>query len=70
MKILFFSSDIGCYTLGVSPPYETTDYLLSMGSSIGDACGFSVATNQYIVSFIGDSTFFPWWDTSSYKWGS
>ena len=55
---LIFSSDIGCYTLGVSPPYETTDYLLSMGSSIGDACGFSVATNQHIVSFIGDSTFF------------
>ena len=55
---LIFSSDIGCYTLGVSPPYETTDYLLSMGSSIGDACGFSVGTDQYIVSFIGDSTFF------------
>lgn len=55
---LIFSSDIGCYTLGVSPPYETTDYLLSMGSSIGDACGFSAATDQYIVSFIGDSTFF------------
>lgn len=55
---LIFSSDIGCYTLGVSPPYETTDYLLSMGSSIGDACGFSVGTDQHIVSFIGDSTFF------------
>ena len=55
---LIFSSDIGCYTLGVSPPYETTDYLLSMGSSIGDACGFAAGTNQYIVSFIGDSTFF------------
>ena len=55
---LVFSSDIGCYTLGISPPYETTDYLLSMGSSIGDACGFSAGTNQYIVGFIGDSTFF------------
>ncbi|MCL2687218.1 MAG: indolepyruvate ferredoxin oxidoreductase subunit alpha [Methanobrevibacter sp.] len=55
---LIFSSDIGCYTLGISPPYETTDYLLSMGASIGDACGFSAGTNQYIVSFIGDSTFF------------
>lgn len=55
---LIFSSDIGCYTLGVSPPYKTADYLLSMGSSIGDACGFSVATDQKIVSFIGDSTFF------------
>lgn len=55
---LIFSSDIGCYTLGVSPPYKTADYLLSMGSSIGDACGFTKATNQKIISFIGDSTFF------------
>jgi indolepyruvate ferredoxin oxidoreductase alpha subunit len=29
-----------------------------MGSSIGTSCGFSKATNQSIVSFIGDSTFF------------
>jgi indolepyruvate ferredoxin oxidoreductase alpha subunit len=57
-KDLIFSSDIGCYTLGISPPYRTADYLLSMGASIGDAGGFSAATNQKIVSFIGDSTFF------------
>jgi len=55
---LIFSSDIGCYTLGISPPYKTADYLLSMGASIGSAGGFSVATNQKIISFIGDSTFF------------
>ncbi|MDR3063532.1 MAG: indolepyruvate ferredoxin oxidoreductase subunit alpha [Methanobrevibacter sp.] len=55
---VIFASDIGCYTLGVSPPYETADYLLSMGSSIGDGHGFSKATNQTVVSFIGDSTFF------------
>ncbi|MCL2114679.1 MAG: thiamine pyrophosphate-dependent enzyme [Methanobrevibacter sp.] len=55
---LIFSSDIGCYTLGISPPYKTADYLLSMGASIGNACGFSAATNQRIISFIGDSTFF------------
>lgn len=55
---MIFASDIGCYTLGISPPYETADYLLAMGSSIGDGCGFSVATNQHVVSFIGDSTFF------------
>lgn len=53
-----FASDIGCYTLGINPPYNAADYLLSMGSSIGDGCGFSVATNQKVVSFIGDSTFF------------
>lgn len=55
---MIFASDIGCYTLGISPPFETADYLLAMGSSIGDGCGFSVATNQNVMSFIGDSTFF------------
>ena len=53
-----FASDIGCYTLGINPPYNAADYLLSMGSSVGDGCGFSVSTDQKVVSFIGDSTFF------------
>lgn len=53
-----FASDIGCYTLGINPPYEAADYLLSMGSSVGNGCGFSVSTDQKVVSFIGDSTFF------------
>lgn len=55
---MIFASDIGCYTLGINPPYNAADYLLSMGSSVGDGCGFSIATNQHVVSFIGDSTFF------------
>ena len=55
---VIYPTDIGCYTLGVSSPYNAADYLLSMGSSIGTSCGFSKATNQRIVSFIGDSTFF------------
>ncbi|MDR3291473.1 MAG: indolepyruvate ferredoxin oxidoreductase subunit alpha [Methanobrevibacter sp.] len=55
---VIFASDIGCYTLGINPPYQTADYLLSMGSSVGDGGGFSKATNQLIMSFIGDSTFF------------
>ncbi len=58
LENVIYPSDIGCYTLGVSSPYNTADYLLSMGSSIGTSCGFSKATNQNIVSFIGDSTFF------------
>jgi indolepyruvate ferredoxin oxidoreductase alpha subunit len=29
-----------------------------MGSSVGTACGFSRATNQQVIAFIGDSTFF------------
>ena len=55
---MIYASDIGCYTLGISPPYNAADYLLSMGSSIGDGCGFSKATDQHVCSFIGDSTFF------------
>ena len=55
---VIFASDIGCYTLGISPPYNAADYLLSMGSSVGDGCGFSVSTDQKVASFIGDSTFF------------
>lgn len=55
---VIFPTDIGCYTLGIEPPYEAGDYLLSMGSSIGTSCGFSKATKQNIISFIGDSTFF------------
>lgn len=55
---VIYPTDIGCYTLGIEKPYETADYLLSMGSSIGTSCGFSRSTDQSIVSFIGDSTFF------------
>ena len=55
---IVFASDIGCYTLGINPPYNAADYLLSMGSSVGDGCGFSVSTDQKVASFIGDSTFF------------
>ena len=55
---IIYSTDIGCYALGLQPPYKMGDYCISMGSSIGIGCGFSKATNQKIISFIGDSTFF------------
>lgn len=52
-------SDIGCYTLGIAPPYNMANFLMSMGASVGASCGFSKATeDQPIISFIGDSTFF------------
>ncbi len=58
LENVIYPTDIGCYTLGVTSPYNAADYLLSMGSSIGTSCGFSKATNQSVVCFIGDSTFF------------
>lgn len=51
-------TDIGCYTLGFLPPLSKGDFLICMGSSVGTACGFSIATGKKIISFIGDSTFF------------
>lgn len=57
-KEAIYPTDIGCYTLGKAPPLEMADVLLCMGSNAGMACGFSVATQQKIVSFMGDSTFF------------
>ncbi len=53
-----YPTDIGCYTLGIQPPYELADYLLCMGSSIGSSNGFSEVTDQLPIAFIGDSTFF------------
>jgi len=53
-----FSSDIGCYTLGINPPLSTADFLLCMGSSVGAAGGFTEATKQKVIAFIGDSTLF------------
>ncbi len=51
-------TDIGCYTLGLLPPISMADLVICMGSSVSTSCGFSRATNQEVVSFIGDSTFF------------
>lgn len=51
-------TDIGCYTLGLLPPISMADFLICMGSSVSSSCGFSEASDQKVVSFIGDSTFF------------
>jgi indolepyruvate ferredoxin oxidoreductase, alpha subunit len=51
-------TDIGCYTLGFLPPLSTGDFVICMGSSVSSACGFGKATDQKVVAFIGDSTFF------------
>jgi len=53
-----YPNDIGCYTLGIAPPFNMADFVICMGSSVTSSCGFSQATNQKVVGFIGDSTFF------------
>ncbi|MCL2143536.1 MAG: indolepyruvate ferredoxin oxidoreductase subunit alpha [Methanomassiliicoccaceae archaeon] len=57
-KEVIYSSDIGCYSLGAQPPFMMADMILCMGGGIGAAGGFSEATDQKVIAFSGDSTFF------------
>ncbi|MGA9070404.1 MAG: thiamine pyrophosphate-dependent enzyme [Terracidiphilus sp.] len=53
--------DIGCYSLGVLPPFEMMDTLVCMGAGIGVGLGMrhSLPPDEArrVVSVIGDSTF-------------
>lgn len=55
------AGDIGCYALGVLPPYSAMDSCVCMGASIGIGLGLRhslpAAEAKRVVSVIGDSTF-------------
>lgn len=55
------AGDIGCYTLGVLPPFEAMDSCVCMGASIGVGLGLRhvlpESEARRVVSVIGDSTF-------------
>lgn len=55
------SGDIGCYSLGVLPPFSAMDTLVDMGASIPLAQGMEMAMGpdsaKRTVAVIGDSTF-------------
>src|SRR5208282_5263877 len=53
----FTAGDIGCYTLGASPPLRALDTCLCMGASISKAAGISKQGVKRVASVIGDSTF-------------
>ncbi|MDE5833082.1 MAG: indolepyruvate ferredoxin oxidoreductase subunit alpha, partial [Desulfovibrio sp.] len=55
---VYYSNDIGCYTLGAAPPLRGADFMICMGSSVSAGSGFSRASKKPVVGFIGDSTFF------------
>lgn len=50
-------SDIGCYTLGALPPYNSINTCVDMGASITMAKGAADAGLAPAVAVIGDSTF-------------
>jgi len=55
------SGDIGCYSLGVLPPFQAMDTLVCMGAAIGVGLGLRHVLppeqSRRVVSVIGDSTF-------------
>ncbi|MGO8703469.1 MAG: thiamine pyrophosphate-dependent enzyme, partial [Candidatus Brocadiia bacterium] len=55
------AGDIGCYTLGVLPPFQAMDSCVCMGASIGVGLGLRHVLPpeqaRLVVSVIGDSTF-------------
>jgi len=53
-----YAGDIGCYILGVFKPFETQDFIFSMGASEGVGHGIRKVTDQKVIAFLGDSTFF------------
>ncbi len=53
------AGDIGCYSLGVSPPLSRIDTILCMGGGVSVAHGMAKAgEKKKIVGMVGDSTFF------------
>ena len=53
-----YSTDIGCYALGIAPPLSIGDLLICMGAGVSAAQGISKVTGVATVSVVGDSTFF------------
>ncbi len=55
------TGDIGCYSLGATPPLNAMDIIICMGASIGLAHGMEKARgkefSKHTVAVIGDSTF-------------
>jgi len=53
-----YIGDIGCVMLGSFEPFKMQDVIISMGAGVGIAHGISKVSDQEVVAFIGDSTFF------------
>ena len=51
-----WSGDIGCYSLGINMGQQ--DLITHMGSSVGLGMGVAVASKQFVVATVGDSTFY------------
>nr|WP_201783075.1 indolepyruvate ferredoxin oxidoreductase subunit alpha [Pyrodictium occultum] len=56
-----YSGDIGCYSLGILPPFEMQDIIIDMGASISAGSGMAHTLRddrRVVIAIIGDSTFY------------
>ncbi|MBU2539649.1 indolepyruvate ferredoxin oxidoreductase subunit alpha [Patescibacteria group bacterium] len=53
-----FGGDIGCNMIAGLSPHNMQDYLFSMGAGLGISHGVGKATDQKVISIMGDGTFF------------
>jgi len=58
---VYVSGDIGCYSIGATPPFSAMDSVICMGASVSGLHGFNKALGsegeKKAVAVIGDSTF-------------
>ncbi|HON14601.1 MAG TPA: indolepyruvate ferredoxin oxidoreductase subunit alpha [Treponema sp.] len=57
LESVAITSDIGCYALGATPPYDIPETIVCMGASVNMAKGAADAGIQHAIGVIGDSTF-------------
>jgi indolepyruvate ferredoxin oxidoreductase, alpha subunit len=54
---LLFGSDIGCYALGVFPPFNLRGSVTCMGTGMASSGAISRIAKVRAISFMGDGTF-------------
>ncbi len=53
------AGDIGCYTLGLLPPYSAMDFLTCMNAGLGIGQAISIFDKKKkVIALVGDSTFY------------
>jgi indolepyruvate ferredoxin oxidoreductase alpha subunit len=55
---IVYNNDIGCYSMAFFPPYNFSESMLCMGSSIGLSSGMAQVLEEDVILTVGDSTFF------------
>lgn len=53
----YYAGDIGCYGMGVLPPFNMNDSITGMGTGLATTGALSRMTTQKTVAFMGDGTF-------------